>query len=288
MIIKIDYREKELIKLCKTKLAMYDYGTTIDLIVENLNIGDILLENNGKNITLIERKSINDLAASIKDGRYKEQSYRLNESQFHNHNIIYLIEGNMTTWKPCRYGKRIVDKSAIYSSFASLLFYKGFSLLRTMNIDETATMIIKLAKKISKEGYEKFNYKNTFIEETIEKEKDKNSLMIENLSLNKCLLLKKKPSYDKTYTSVINSTKKSNITIHNISEIMLMQIPLVSQKIAYVIMKEFKSIDNLLTLLKGNKNILDDFQYVTDKGRVRKINKNCRLNIVNYLLCNSE
>ena len=288
MIIKIDYREKELIKLCKTKLAMYDYGTTIDLIVENLNIGDILLENNGKNITLIERKSINDLAASIKDGRYKEQSYRLNESQFHNHNIIYLIEGNMTTWKPCRYGKRIVDKSAIYSSFASLLFYKGFSLLRTMNIDETATMIIKLAKKISKEGYEKFNYKNTFIEETIEKEKDKNSLMIENLSLNKCLLLKKKPSYEKTYTSVINSTKKSNITIHNISEIMLMQIPLVSQKIAYVIMKEFKSIDNLLTLLKGNKNILDDFQYVTDKGRVRKINKNCRLNIVNYLLCNSE
>ena len=100
--------------------------------------------------------------------------------------------------------------------------------------------------------------------------------------------MKKKPSYEKTYTSVINSTKKSNITIHNIGEIMLMQIPLVSQKIAYVIMKEFKSIDNLLTLLKGDKNILDDFQYVTDKGRVRKINKNCRSNIVNYLLCNSE
>ena len=204
------------------------------------------------------------------------------------HNIIYLIEGDMTSWKPCRYGKRIVDKSAIYSSFASLLFYKGFSLLRTMNIDETATMIIKLAKKISKEGYGKFNYKNSFIEETTEKEEDKNSIMIENLSLNKSLLLKKKPSYEKTYTSVINSTKKSNITIHNIGEIMLMQIPLVSQKIAYVIMKEFKSIDNLLTLLKGDKNILDDFQYVTDKGRVRKINKNCRSNIVNYLLCNSE
>lgn len=288
MIIKIDYREKELIKLCETKLAMYDYGTTINLVVENLNIGDILLENDGKNITLIERKSINDLAASIKDGRYKEQSYRLNESQFHNHNIIYLIEGDMTSWKPCRYGKRIVDKSAIYSSFASLLFYKGFSVLRTMNIDETATMIIKLAKKISKEGYEKFNYKNTFREQTVEKEDEKNSSMIENLSLNKSLLLNKKPSYEKTYTSVMNSAKKSNITVHNISEIMLMQIPLVSQKIANVVMKEFKSIDNLLTLLKGDKNILDDFQYLTEKGKMRKINKNCRENIVNYLLCNSQ
>ena len=36
---------------------------------------------------VIERKSINDLLSSIKDGRYAEQSYRLNGLPNHNHNI---------------------------------------------------------------------------------------------------------------------------------------------------------------------------------------------------------
>ena len=287
MIIKIDYREKELIKLCETKLKMFNYGTKIQLKTENLNIGDILIQDgNDNNITIIERKSINDLAASIKDGRYKEQSYRLNESRFHNHNIIYLIEGDMTKWTPQRYGKRIIDKSAIYSSFASLLFCKGFSVLRTMNLDETAIMILKMVKKMDKEGYEKFYYKNNFEKEV---DKNKNSVpLIENLSLNNPLFIKKKPTYEKTYTSVMSSSKKSNITIHNISEIMLMQIPLVSQKIAYVIMKQYKTIDNLIMLIKENNDLLNDFNYVSDKGKIRKLNKNCRENILNYLLCNSE
>ena len=48
-----------------------------------------------KLIILIERKSLNDLESSIKDGRYSEQSIRLNSSEIHNHNIYYLIEGNI-------------------------------------------------------------------------------------------------------------------------------------------------------------------------------------------------
>ena len=35
------------------------------------------------------------MLSSIKDGRYEEQSYRLNGLSHHNHNIVYLIEGDV-------------------------------------------------------------------------------------------------------------------------------------------------------------------------------------------------
>ena len=47
---------------------------------------------------IIERKTLNDLASSIKDGRYKEQGYRLSNCSLHNHNIFYLIEDNLSSY----------------------------------------------------------------------------------------------------------------------------------------------------------------------------------------------
>ena len=49
-------------------------------------------------LLIIERKSLNDLASSIKDGRYAEQSFRLSNIEHHNHNIVYLIEGDRGTY----------------------------------------------------------------------------------------------------------------------------------------------------------------------------------------------
>ena len=43
---------------------------------------------------IFERKSLSDLIASIKDGRYNEQSLRLSECEVNNRNIYYIIEGN--------------------------------------------------------------------------------------------------------------------------------------------------------------------------------------------------
>ena len=50
------------------------------------------------NYLLLGRESLNDLASSIKDGRYAEQSFRLSNIEHHNHNIIYLIEGDRSIY----------------------------------------------------------------------------------------------------------------------------------------------------------------------------------------------
>ena len=97
MKIIIDNRERELINLLKAFSDNNGFKFVIE--VEKLDIGDIIIKDDNDNTKLIiERKTISDLAASIRDGRYKEQSYRLNGNSLHNHNIIYVIEGNINQY----------------------------------------------------------------------------------------------------------------------------------------------------------------------------------------------
>ena len=155
MFIILDFREIELKasieNLINTNIAFQN----IQLKIENLHIGDIIIEIDEKSFIIIERKQISDLLSSLKDGRYAEQSFRLNESAHHNHNIMYLIEGNINKFNK--------HKNTIYSSILSLNFYKGFSVINTISIDESAFFICNSVIKISKNEKDNkpFFYSNT-------------------------------------------------------------------------------------------------------------------------------
>lgn len=250
MIIKIDYREKELYIQCiQLSVNLED----IKIETENLPIGDVIIcDNNNNEKIIIERKSLNDLASSIRDGRYNEQSYRLNDCEIHNHNIIYLIEGLLIDYKP-----KItrVEKRSLLSSMVTLNYYKGFSVHRTNNIGETAEWIINLSDKLRRE--KKDGYYN------------------------------KKEVLDKVtndYAEVSKRAKKDNITVDNIGEIMLIQIPGVSSSIAKAIMKEHLNIKNLIENIEKNEKILDNIKITTKTGKERKISKTAINNIYSFLL----
>ena len=76
---------------------------------------------------IIERKTLNDLASSLRDGRYREQSYRLNGTNIHNHNIVYLIEGEKE-----RYTNRFtkVPYSTLMVTMFCIQYYEGFHYLK--------------------------------------------------------------------------------------------------------------------------------------------------------------
>ena len=170
MNIKIDNRETDLIQLCQLELAKESAKelaknkdnkkdkNNITIEVLPLPIGDIILEYLGKEIIIIERKSAADLEASIKDGRYEEQSYRLSNSEVHNHNIVYLIEGSLINRQ---------NKQMLYSSMFSLNYSKGFSVLRSTSIQETAYIICNMAYKLNKNMLENklSYYKNKEVKE---------------------------------------------------------------------------------------------------------------------------
>ena len=277
MIIKIDVRERDLIEQVKSFLAMLPIYKDIRVVVETLPLGDIILENEGSEKLVIERKSLRDLGASIKDGRYEEQSYRLNGLGMPNHNIVYLIEGDVN-----RINKFTdkTDKLTIFSAIFSLNYYKGFSVIRTMNIEETALFICNSANKIRKcDGENKKAYYSPLLvkaEQSQNDNKDANS--DENLLDQSCVKVD-------DYVSVIKKVKKENITPQNIDEIMLCQIPGISSTTAVAIIHEFKSIYNLTKQIEEKgAECLQNITYVTTKNQTRKINKTSLANLAKFLL----
>jgi len=266
MIIKVDYREAVLLDKINAFLSI-NKKQNITVISENLPLGDIIIcDDQGKEKIIIERKSLQDLAASIRDGRYKEQSFRLNECSMHNHNIVYLIEGNLASYKPFMFGKSPVDKYALMSSMVSISYYKGFSLYKSNSLDESAEWLIQVAYKLDKEGGNAFymhnNNNNTNVATTANVEADVDA--------------------DK-YSTVMKRTKKNNITPENIGEIILNQIPGVSSAASIVIMEQFKTIKRLIEVLSNDTKALDGFKTVNKDGKSRKISRTSIQNIYTYL-----
>ena len=158
--LKIDTRERALIQIIQALIK--SNNANIDIEIENLPLGDIIFydEEAQEDVLIIERKSLSDLASSIKDGRYAEQSLRLTHLPTHNHNIMYLIEGVMDHYND-RYTR--VSQSALYSSMLSLQYFKGFSVVRTFDIQETCDVIFRYFVKIRKETSKQPFYKNECI-----------------------------------------------------------------------------------------------------------------------------
>ena len=150
MKLVIDYREKKLISLLNSVKLMNAKYKPIEILVENLPLSDVIIKDDKNNEKLlIERKTINDLASSIQDGRYNEQSYRLTNCDIHNHNIMYLIEGNISMWNN-KYTR--IDRDTIYSAIFSIMYYKGFTTFITSTTVETAEFLLNTALKIHKKN----------------------------------------------------------------------------------------------------------------------------------------
>jgi ERCC4-type nuclease len=254
---------------------------------EQLHIGDIVLEDNaGKQIIVFERKTLNDLAASIKDGRYNEQSFRLDKEAIHNHNIVYIIEGDIERYNEKR-GR--ISKKVLISSMFSLLYYKGFSVFRTNSICETADVIVFFADKYdktlvtdkSRRAY--YGVENAIISTT----SPTASPTSPPTPTTPCSMSRTKDKEEsEKYCGVFKSHKEKNeyITQDNINIIMLACVPGISSKIATQIMNEYKTIQNLLHQLEKEPDILNTFMVRTDSGAMRKINKTCVDNIKKFLL----
>lgn len=295
MKLVIDYREKKLIGLINSIKTMNNKFKSIEVVVENLPLSDIIIKDNQNNEKiLIERKTINDLASSIQDGRYNEQSYRLNNCEVHNHNIMYLIEGNISMWNN-RFTR--INKDTIYSAIFSIMYYKGFSVFVTSSTVETAEFLLNTALKIEKNDksnqrknpyYE--NITSSFVysgkkEQPNNKEDNSSKLNItlkpEIVESIKDNTVENTPSLK--YSKYVKREKKSNITPENIDVIMLSQIPNISVDTAMQIIHKYKTIYNLIKILTDNEKELNNFMIKTKSGE-RKLNSRAIGNIKNYLI----
>ena len=207
-------------------------------------------------LIIIERKSIQDLLASIQDGRYNEQSHRLiHASRLPRHRIIYIIEGMMSTVSTRE------KKDLVYATITSLNQFKGFSVLRTCSCQETAELLLAMATKIDRE----FAKKNVlYIGET------KSSTIVENTSIA-------------DYHTVVKRVKKENLTPENMMLVMIAQIPGISSVISKVIYYKYPSLPVLIHVIERDRHALDGLQYEYN-GKMRKVSSAAIRSICDFLV----
>ena len=85
-------------------------------------LGDISFNNDENELLIIERKTLPDLLASIKDGRYREQKLRLINKQKEHIQIYYLIEGDIYRHKQKDLIMSCVFNTMIRDNFKSNIF----------------------------------------------------------------------------------------------------------------------------------------------------------------------
>jgi len=126
--MKIDDREHDLIDRLKAEEVIFQ--------TERLPLGDIIIEHNGTT-AIIERKRTDDFAASISDGRWREQKARLKASGAI---VIYLIEGSL-------YGQS-KPASTLSSAIWNTMLRDKMWVIQTRGIEDTSLHIQQLQKKI--------------------------------------------------------------------------------------------------------------------------------------------
>jgi ERCC4-type nuclease len=159
-MLYIDYRERSLFEECQKILPEY---SNVKIESSNLKLGDMMY---GKSI--IERKTWADLEASIKDKRYTEQSFRLQESIKEGFKVYYWIEGDLSS----HHGS--IPKESLRKAVFGLM-EKGFFVLQTKDCRDTARYLLEFTEK---NPCETLSYE----ESCITKQKQKN-ITRDNISL---------------------------------------------------------------------------------------------------------
>jgi ERCC4-type nuclease len=121
-MIRFDRREKDLI-------ARWEEP---NMRVETLPLGDVVV---GR--LLIERKAAGDLAASIKDGRWRDQKARLlQQTAFQ---PLYVVEGPLTG----------LARVALQGAICNTVLRDRIHVLRTRDADDTVLVLRLLLRKVT-------------------------------------------------------------------------------------------------------------------------------------------
>jgi ERCC4-type nuclease len=209
--IHVDYRESALLS------HFASLGT--DVIQNNLELGDIHVTDSDHNITLVfERKTLSDLAASVKDGRYKEQKRRI-LSHCQSKHVTYIIEGGGLLPQESKHG---LSPSVYEGVYINTMYRDGAHVIFVRDSAETAQWILNVATKLRQNPSKFLTEAGEYVE-----------------------------------SCKVKSRRCDNITPENCYVMQLCQIPGVSIKIAKTIKEQYKSMKSLLDALSAASNPYD-------------------------------
>ena len=133
-VLYIDTREKKLLPHIQS-----------EYIEKQLDLGDIFIDSPSYKL-MIERKTISDFNASLRDGRYRNQKLRLLEwrdTDITTKRVIYILETNSDT-----------KDSAYWGAVINANLRDNIIVIQTDNTKKTAEIIDDIKKKVDDNKFE--------------------------------------------------------------------------------------------------------------------------------------
>ena len=254
MIVKliVDNRELKLknlfIAYSKDVLSI-DYPN-IEIVYENLEYGDFVFEVDNIPCIIMERKTLKDLASSVKDTRYHNQKINL-LSKFDRNKIYYIIEGNLnySDEAPINYG---IPKDTLISCIINCRIRDDIKIFETQDITDTYNLITNILSRLIK---------------------DPKKYMCCSKSID---------------TQDIQIKNKKNINKDECFKYQLSQIPSISYKSALAIIMVYPSMCDFYKSLSSKSDdeknkLLSKIYICDDSGKKRKISTKTVKNIIEYM-----
>ena len=236
----IDIRERDLIKSMKEMAVPFE--------TKQLDLGDIVfVDDNNIPLLVIERKTVNDLSASIKDGRAREQKARLIDLYVKQGiKVMYLVE----SFHKAEANTRGMPFNTLLSSIVNTIVRDNIMVYHTPGLQMSTKFIVKLAEKLN-EHYSKGLY----------------------------------GSQETEYTSKLKMKKKENKKEEDSIIFLLCQVPKVSVTVAEVIRKEYPSLMSLCQAYTQKETETEKELLLAGikLNKKRKIGKVISANIYRYL-----
>lgn len=236
----------------ETKAKQY-FEDKSNVSFQNLDLGDFIFKYNDDIVCLIERKTISDMIASIKDGRYKEQKIRLKNCGISDHKIIYLVEGpKLSLWD-------LTDKIVIGSIIGTLI-RDNIKVFRTVSLQETMHFLERIYSRL------------------LENPK---KILPDNNTNDKVIHV--------NYANTLKVRKKENLTPQVCNILQLSQIPSMSQNMASAVLDKYGSIFKLCIAYtkiddeKEKEKMVANIKYDIANGKQRKIGVVASSRLYQYL-----
>jgi len=142
VVFHLDARERQLIETFKD---------VPNIVVSTLDLGDFQVRYGDSIRIIVERKTVSDLAASIKDNRYREQKARVLAARDADQRLqyFYIIEGTFS-FEPS-FKHKHMPGNVLAGSIINSMIRDNIFVFFTKNLSETAELLNGIMTRIVKE-----------------------------------------------------------------------------------------------------------------------------------------
>jgi len=250
----------------------------------NLEHGDIQIHRGDEPVIVMERKTISDLLASVKDGRYRGQKARMID-MYGASRVYYIIEGTVPSITSTRKEDKI-----IHGAITNTRLRDKIGVFFTKNVEETAFLIMDIWKRVISEkqqGMSSQNATDAFRETLVN---GKRSTATVSLHTKSEPTVQTEVMYDSSRVVQPVVDHKKTACFYNL----LVQIPSVSIKTAEAIATVYPTMEELIDALKDDEKLkqLKEMKLMNSTttkavgGGGRRISTTAIANLQTYLLRN--